>query len=325
MALPRIVVTRTIPENGIRLLKKHFNVEVNRLQRDLSQRELRRKLIDAFGVVAMMANKFDGEFISGLESLQVISNFAVGYDNVDVTAATSHRVAVTNTPGVLTDATADLTLGLLLATSRRIVEGDRLVRAGRFTGWTPMMMLGNEVSGKIIGIIGAGRIGTAVARRALGFGMRILYFSRRQNNEVEKIGGTRVDLNELLERSDFVSINVPLNDETREMIGRREIELMKSTAIIINTARGDVIDEDALIAALKGKRIAGAGLDVYKREPRVSRRFFALKNVVLAPHLGSATIETRARMAEVAALNAIAILKGERPISILNPQVLGLS
>ncbi len=320
--LPKIVVTRKIPENGIRLLKRHFVVDINEQERDLSQRELQRELHNAFGVVAVMANKFNKDVIQKLDSLRVISNFAVGYDNVDVSAATEKRIVVTNTPGVLTDATADLALGLLLAVSRRIAEGDRLVRAGRFSGWTPMMMLGNEVSGKTIGIIGAGRIGTAIARRAIGFGMTILYFSHRRNDEIEKLGGRFVSLRDLLKRSDFVSVNVPLNRETKGLVGKREIGMMKSGAILINTARGEIVDEVALIAALEEGRIGGAGLDVYKNEPKVNRGLLKLDNVVLAPHLGSATLETRARMAELAALNVIAVLQGEKPPAVVNPEVL---
>ncbi len=320
--LPKILVTRIIPEIGIKLLKNHFAVEVNKRERDLSQDELLRKLRNAFGVVAMMANKFDRKTISKLHGLRVISNFAVGYDNVDVKAATEKGIAVTNTPGVLTDATADLAFGLLLATARRIAEGDRLVRRGKFSGWTPMTMLGNEVSRKTIGIIGAGRIGTAVAKRASGFGMKILYFSRRINDEMEKMGGRLVELEELLKQSDFVSVNVPLNNVTRGLIGKKEIGLMKASSVLINTARGEVLDEDVLINALKKKRIAGAGLDVYKGEPKVNKGFLKLENVVLAPHLGSATFETHAKMAEMAALNAIAILRGEAPPAIVNPGVL---
>jgi glyoxylate reductase len=319
---PRIVVTRKIPENGIMLLKRHFVVDINDQERDLSQRELQRELHNAFGVVAVMANRFGREFIEKLDSLRVISNFAVGYDNVDVSAATEKGIVVTNTPGVLTDATADLALGLLLSVSRRIVEGDRLVRARKFSGWTPMMMLGNEVSGKTIGIIGAGRIGTAIARRALGFGMTIFYFSHRRNDEIEKLGGRYVGLQDLLKRSDFVSVNVSLNRETKGLVGKREIGMMKSSAILINTARGEIVDEVALIAALKEGRIGGAGLDVYKNEPKVNRGLIKLDNVVLAPHLGSATMETRAKMAELAAMNAIAVLQGEKPPAVINPEVL---
>ena len=295
---------------------------MNERERDLLRGELRQKLSDVFGVVAVMANKFDRKLISELDSLRVISNFAVGYDNVDVGAATEKGIAVTNTPGVLTDASADLAFGLLLAVSRRIAEGDRLVRAEKFTGWTPMMMLGSDVSGKAIGIIGAGRIGTAVAKRAYGFGMKVFYFSHRRNDEIDKSGGEFVGLEELLRHADFISLNVPLNEETRGLIGRKEISMMKDNAILINTARGEIVDEDALIVALKKGKVAGAGLDVYKNEPKVNRKLLKLNNVVLAPHLGSATLETRAKMAEMAALNAIAVLKCEKPPSIVNPEVM---
>ncbi len=215
-----------------------------------------------------------------------------------------------------------MAFGLLLAAARRIAEGDRLVRAGKFKGWTPMMMLGHEVSGKTIGIIGAGRIGTAVASRAKGFGMKILYHSHRRNPDMDALGATPVTQDGLLKESDFVSLNVPLNEETRGLIGKREFFIIKPTSILVNTARGEVVDEPALIRALKSRRIAGAGLDVYVNEPKVNSEFHKLDNVVLAPHLGSATFETRAKMAELAAMNAIAVLRGERPRAIVNPEVL---
>ncbi len=319
---PSILVTRKIPDTGLKLLEKHFDIDLNEEDRDLSQRELLRRLNGKFGVVAMLGNRFDADTISRLDDLKVISNFAVGYNNVDVKAATRKGIAVTNTPGVLTDATADLAFGLLLATARRIAEGDRLVRAGKFNGWEPMMMLGHEVSSKTIGIVGAGRIGTAVAARAAGFGMRIVYFSHRRSKSVEDLGGRAVSLEKLLSESDFVSLNVPLNSETRGMIGKREIGMMKNECILINTARGEIVDESALILALKKERIGGAGLDVYTNEPKVRKEFLKLDNVVLAPHLGSATIETRSKMSELAARNAIAILKEKRPPAIVNPEVL---
>jgi len=322
---PRILVTRKIPENGIKLLKTCFVVEINGRDRDLSRKELLQQLNGAFGVMAMMANKFDGDLLSKLDSLRVISNFAVGYDNVDVGAATGRGIVVTNTPGVLTDATADLAFGLLLTAARRIAEGDRLVREGKFTGWTPMTMLGNDVSGKTLGVIGAGRIGAAVAKRAEGFRMKILYFSRRKNDEIEKLGGVFLELHELLKESDFVSLSVPLNKETEGLIGKREIGVMKRNAILINTSRGEVVDEETLVTALKERRIAGAGLDVYKNEPRVNHRLVKLENVVLSPHLGSATFNTRAKMAEMAALNAISVFRNERPPAIVNPEALGVS
>ncbi len=319
---PRILVTRTIPEKGVALLKEYFRVDLNRQERDLTQSELLKRLDGAFGVIAMLGNRYDAGLISKLETVKVISELAIGYNNVDVGAATARGIAVTNTPGVLTEATADMVLGLLLAAARRVAEGDRLVRARKFKGWIPMMMLGHEVSGKTIGIIGAGRIGTAVALRANGFGMKILYHSHRRNSDMDALGAAPVTQDELLTKSDFVSLNVPLNEETRGLIGKRELMIMKSTAFLINTARGEVVDELALIRALKSKKIAGAGLDVYVNEPKVNPQFFKLDNVVLAPHLGSATFETRAKMAELAALNAIAVLKGERPRAIVNPEVL---
>lgn len=320
--MKKVIVTRRIPENGITVLGKYFKVEVNKLDRDLTQAELLEKLHGAFGVVAMLSNRFDREFISKLGGLKVISDFAVGYNNVDVKAATEKEIVVTNTPGVLTDATADMVFGLLLAVARRIAEGDRLVRAGEFKGWTPLMMLGHEVSCKTLGIIGAGRIGTAVAKRASGFRIKTLYYSRSKSEEMEKTGGELVTLNRLLKESDFISLNVPLNDETKGMIGKKEIGMMRPSAILINTARGEIVDEIALIDALKKKKIAGAGLDVYVKEPKVNKEFFKLDNVVLAPHLGSATFETRAKMSELAALNAIAVLKGKRPPAVVNPEVL---
>lgn len=318
----KILVTRLIPDNGIAILRNHFSVRINKLDRDLNSRELLEGLSGAFGVVAMLGNRFDREFISKLDTVKVISNFAVGYNNVDIDAATEKGIAVTNTPGVLTDATADLTFALLLATARRIVEGDKLIRARKFRGWAPLLMLGHEVSGKTIGIVGGGRIGAAVAARAKGFGMRILYSSHRPNKKIETLGGTFVGLEALLAESDFVSLNVPLNGETYGMIGKRELGMMKSGAILINTARGEVVDEKALIAALKKKKLAGAGLDVYVNEPRVNPEFLKLENVVLAPHLGSSTLETRAGMSDLAASNAVAILKGKRPRAIVNPEVL---
>ncbi len=322
---PRVVVARRIPENGIEILRKHFTVDLNNTDKDITPRALLEKLDGAFGVIAMMANKFDRGFISKLETVRVISNYAVGFNNVDIAAAAEKGIAVTNTPGVLTDATADLAFGLLLSAARRIAEGDRFVRAHKFKGWAPTLMLGNDVSGKMIGIVGAGRIGAAIALRARGFGMKILYNSHKRNADIDAVGGRPAELTRLLEESDYISLNVPLTVETRGMIGRREFALMKPTAVLVNTARGEVVDENALISALKRRKIAGAGLDVYVNEPKINPELLKLDNVVLAPHLGSSTLETRAKMSELAALNAVAILKGERPGAIVNPEVLRMT
>jgi glyoxylate reductase len=316
---PRILVARRIPENGIEILRQHFTVDLNDTDKDLSPRALLKRLDGAFGVIAMMANRFDRQFISKLDTVEVISNYAVGFNNVDISAATEKGIVVTNTPGVLTDATADLAFGLLLAAARRIAEGDRFVRAHKFKGWAPTLMLGYDVSGKTMGIIGAGRIGAAVAARARGFGMRILYNSHKRNADIDAIGGTPAELRRLLEESDYISLNVPLTGETRGMIGKRELALMKPTAVLVNTARGEVVDENALISALKRRKIAGAGLDVYVNEPKINPELLKLDNVVLSPHLGSSTLGTRAKMSELAALNAVAVLKGEHPPSSVNP------
>ncbi|PKK81599.1 MAG: D-glycerate dehydrogenase, partial [Thermoplasmata archaeon HGW-Thermoplasmata-2] len=229
--------------------------------------------------------------------------------------------AVTNTPGVLTDATADVAWALLFAAARRIAEGDRMVRTGKFNGWSPTMMLGQDVQGKILGVIGAGRIGTAFALKSRGFGMKVLYFARQRNEMLEKeLGAKKVPLDELLKTADFVSIHIPLTAETKHLIGERELRTMKKTAVLVNTARGPVIDEKALAKALKEKWIFGAGLDVYENEPMVNEELLSLDNVVLAPHIGSATVETRSRMAMMAVENIIAALEGKVPPNCVNPE-----
>jgi glyoxylate reductase len=247
----------------------------------------------------------------------------VGYDNIDVAAATVRGIPVSNTPGVLTDATADITFALILATARRVVEGDRRTRAGEFRFWAPLHFLGREVSGKTLGIVGLGRIGRAVARRAKGFDMKIVYHSRRRLEvfEEKELGVSYEDFNGLLEQSDFVSLHVPLTDGTHHFIGLRELETMKQSAYLINTSRGPVVDEEALLEVLREGKIGGAGLDVYENEPILTPGLTELKNVVLLPHVGSATIETRTRMGLKAAENLLAGLSGKRPPDCLNPEV----
>jgi glyoxylate reductase len=244
---------------------------------------------------------------------------AVGYNNIDVTAATERSILVTNTPGVLTDSTADLTFALILAVARRVVEGDAMMRAGKFPGWGPLYMLGTEVSGATLGLVGPGRIAAAVARRAVGFGMTLLYHGRRPSPELEALGACGVGLDELLSASDFVSLHVPLTDETHHFIDRAALGRMRSTAFLINTARGPVVDEAALVEALRAGRIAGAGLDVYEREPEMAAGLAGCPNAVLLPHLGSATHATRSAMAAMAAENVLAYWRGERPPNLVNP------
>jgi glyoxylate reductase len=248
----------------------------------------------------------------------------VGYNNIDVAQATSQSILVTNTPGVLTDATADLAFALILAISRRIVEGDRMVREGRFQFWAPFLFLGSDISSKTIGIIGMGRIGQAVAKRARGFNMRVLYHSRGRltRDEEDCLKAKYVDMNTLLGTSDFVSLHVPLTEETKHLIDTQALRAMKPTAYLINTARGAIVDEKALLEALTEKRIAGAGLDVYEQEPALTPGLTDLDQVVLLPHVGSATLETRTKMAFMAAENLLAGLRSEKPPNLVNPEVL---
>jgi len=277
------------------------------------------------GMVILLATKVNAGLLASLPKLRVVSNVAVGYDNVDVPGCTARRVIVTNTPDVLTDATADLAWALLLGAARRVTEGDRYVRAGKFTKWDWELMRGVDVHGKTLGIVGAGRIGQAVARRGLGFSMEVLYTAREKKPAFERLTGARkVALDRLLRDSDFVSIHVPLSAETRHRIGARELALMKPTAVLVNTARGPIVDEAALVKALKSGRLRAAGLDVYEKEPEVHRGLLELENVALLPHVGSATAETRRRMYETALRNLVAALAGRRPPNGLNAKALGL-
>jgi lactate dehydrogenase-like 2-hydroxyacid dehydrogenase len=247
----------------------------------------------------------------------------VGYDNIDVEAATERGIAVTNTPGVLTGTTADLAWALLFATARRITEADAYTRSGRWPGWGPLQMLGMEVSGRTLGVIGAGRIGSAMARRSVGFGMKVLYDAHNRCPELEdEIGARRLGREELLRKADFVSLHVPLTDETHHLIGPSELDMMKSSAVLINTSRGPVVDEEALVDALRRGSIFGAGLDVYEEEPQLTPALADLDNVVLTPHVGSGTRQTRSKMAEMAATSILTVLEGGEPENCLNPEVL---
>jgi glyoxylate reductase len=309
----KILVTREIPEAGLRLLDD-FDVTVLH-ERPPTRDELLEALSGASGVLATATEKMDGEAMDAAgDGLRVIANMAVGYDNIDVGAATERGVIVTNTPGVLDETTADVAFMLVLAAARRLGEGERLLRAGKWEWWGPKQLRGLDVWGKTLGIVGMGRIGRAVARRGKGFGMEILYHNRSRNEEAEEeLGARYVGLEDLLRESDFVSIHAPLTDETRHLIGERELGLMAETAVLVNTSRGPVVDEAALAQALREGRIFAAGLDVYEGEPEVHPGLLELENVVLAPHIGSATVETRDRMATLAAENLAAVLRGEQP------------
>jgi glyoxylate reductase len=319
----KVLVTGRLPEQVMAVIKEEHDVEAHGEDRPMERQRLLDLVGDKEGLLCMITDRIDREVVERAPKLKMIANLAVGYDNIDVAAATVRGIPVSNTPNVLTDATADITFALILATARRVVEGDRRTRAGEFRFWAPLHFLGREVSGKILGIIGFGRIGRAVARRAKGFEMRILYHSRRRLEilEEKELGVSYSDFNGLLEKSDFVTLHVPLTDRTHHLIGLHELEAMKPSSYLINTSRGPVVDEQALLEVLRAGKIEGAGLDVYENEPNLIPGLTELKNVVLLPHMGSGTIETRTRMGLKAAENLLAGLKGKRPPDCLNPEV----
>jgi glyoxylate reductase len=309
----KVLVTREIPEAGLRILEA-FDVTVLH-ERPPERDELLEAVGGASGVLSTATESVNSEVMDAAgESLRVVANMAVGYDNVDVATAKERGVVVTNTPGVLDETTADVAFMLLLAAARRLGEGERLLRAGEWEWWGPKQLMGRDVWGKKLGIIGFGRIGQSVARRAKGFGMNVFYHNRSRKEEAEReLGASYLDLDELLETADFVSIHTPLTDETNHLIGATELRRMKPEAVLVNTSRGPVVDEAALAEALAEGRIFAAGLDVYEDEPAVHSGLLKLDNVVLAPHIGSASVETRDRMAILAAENLAAVLRGEDP------------
>jgi glyoxylate reductase len=318
----KIFVTRKIPEPGLKLLRKNHELEINPHNRVLTKQEIIKGLKGKDGLLCLLTDQIDSDVIKSEPKLKMIASYAVGYDNIDVKTATKLKIPVSNTPGVLTDATAEMAWALIFSVSRRIVEADKFTRAGKFNGWDPMLMHGQDINGKTLGIIGAGRIGTAVALRSQGFNMKVLYVESKANKTLEeKLNAKKVELDELIKESDFISLHVPLNNETYHFIDEKKLKIMKKTAILINTSRGPVIDEQALIKALKNKWIFGAGLDVYEHEPKISQELIKLDNVVLQPHSASATISSRTNMAVIAAKNMIAGLKGEIPPNCVNIEI----
>lgn len=316
----KVLVTGRLSDNVLAMISKEHEVDASQEDRPLDRTELLARVGDKDGLLCMITDKVDEELLQQAPGLKMIANYGVGYDNLDLHAATRRRIPVSNTPGVLTEATADLAFALILGVARRLVEGDRRTRGGEFRYWAPMLFLGREVSGKTLGIVGMGQIGRAVARRASGFSMKVVYHSRTRLEppEEQKLGLEYLSLDELLSSADFVSLHVPLTEKTRHLIGSRELGLMKSSAYLINTSRGPVVDEAALLAALTAGRIEGAGLDVYEREPRLTPGLTELSNVILLPHVGSATRETRTQMGMLAARNLLAGLRGETPPNCLN-------
>ena len=324
MERPKVYVTRLIPEAGLVRLRMHFDVEVNPEDRPLTREELHGAVADADGVIGLLTDRIDADFFDAAPRLKGYANYAVGFDNIDVPEATRRGIPVSNTPDVLTQATAEMAWALLFAVARRVVETDAVMRSGSWSGWGPMQFIGADVSGKTLGIVGAGRIGAAVARMSMGFGMRVLYNnpSRRNLALEEEVGARSVDFDELLAESDFISVHAPLRPMTRHLFNADAFRKMKRTAIIINTARGPVIKEDDLVEALRSGEIGGAGLDVYEMEPKMAEGLAGCPNAVLLPHIGSATRSARDGMAMLAAENLVAMLKQETPPTVLNPEVL---
>jgi glyoxylate reductase len=321
--VPAFAISNRLPEPALAALRAEGEVRIDEREEAIPRRDLLDLVAGADAVLTLLHDRVDEELLGAAgPQLRCVANVAVGYDNVDLAAAARRGVAVTNTPGVLDDATADLTLALILTAARRVAEGDRLVRAGRPWMWGMHFMLGGDLRGKCLGIVGLGGIGRRVAERARAFGMKIAYHSRQPAPpEVEAaLGAARMPLERLLAAADVLSLHCPLTPETRHLIGAAELEAMKPSAVLINAARGPIVDERALAEALRSGQIAAAGLDVYEHEPQVDPGLLGLDNVVLTPHLGSATVETRTAMAELAARNAISVLRGQGPLTPVAPQ-----
>jgi len=318
---PKIYVTRLIPKEGLEILTKIGDVSIWEGNMPVPREVLEKEVIKADALISLVTDPIDAELMDMAPNLKVIANYAVGYDNIDVFAAAQRGITVTNTPDVLTHATADLTWALILACARRVVESERFMRNGMWKAWTPTLMVGKDVYGATLGLIGFGRIGQAVAKRAIGFDMKVMYFDSQRNPDAEKQTGAQyAPLEGLLTESDFVSVHLPLSDRTRHMIGKAEFSAMKRDAIFINTARGAVVNEAELIEALQSGVIGGAGLDVYEQEPLpLDSNLFQLANVVMVPHIGSASLAARRKMAIVAAINVEAVLSGKEPVDPVLP------
>jgi lactate dehydrogenase-like 2-hydroxyacid dehydrogenase len=319
---PNILVTREVFDETLAFLAQHCEVESNQEDRAFDPEALARRLEDKDGVMCALTDRIDDKLLARCPKLKAVANIAVGYNNIDLPACTARGVMATNTPGVLDDSTADLAWALILGTARRLTELERRVRAGEWTGWRLKQWLGVDVHHATLGIFGMGRIGQAIARRAAGFEMKVVYHNRRRlAADIERrLGGTYVTQDELLRQADFVVLQVPYSPETHHMIGARELKLMKPTAVLINSTRGGVVDDAALIAALRSGVIRAAGLDVFENEPRLNPEFLRLDNVVLMPHIGSSTEATRRAMAMTAARNLFAALTGGKPPNLLNPE-----
>lgn len=324
MDKPKVYVTRRLPQRALDLISLQCEMKVNPLDQVLTREELLEEVKGIDGLLCLLTDRIDRELLDVNKKLKVISNYAVGYNNIDLEECTKRKILVSNTPGVLTETTADMAFTLLMASARRLTEAERFLRGGHFKGWGPMLFLGEDIYGKTIGIIGLGRIGQAVAKRARGFNMKILYCDTKPRGVLEEreLGLSYRPLEALLKESDFVTIHLPLVPETHHLLSTKEFKIMKKTAHLINTARGPIVHEKALVQALKEGEIAGAALDVFEREPVLEEGLLESQKVILVPHIASATIATRTKMALMAAENLLSALKGEPMQNLLNPQAL---
>lgn len=319
----KVLVSGRIPQVALEMLRRQCDVTMHDEIRLISKEEMIEKIKDKDALLCLLSDNVDAAVINAAPQLKVIANYGAGFNNIDVKCATARKIPVTNTPAVSTNATADLTMGLIIAIARRLVEGDKLTRAGKFTGWAPLFHLGVEVSGKTLGIFGMGHIGQAVAKRARGFDMRIMYNSRHRlaADKEKELGATYVSLPDLIRQADFLSLHASYSPALHHVIDAAALASMKPTAFLISAARGAMVDEAALLTALRKKQIAGAALDVYEFEPKITAGLAELDNVILSPHLGNATVETRAAMAEMAARNILQALAGEKPVNCVNPEI----
>jgi glyoxylate reductase len=325
-ARPKILVTQKVPDPAYPPLKAIGDVEANMEEGVIwSYEELLRRGPGHDYIYSLLTDNIDARFLETCTHLKMVANMAVGYNNIDVEAATRLGIAVSNTPGVLSDTTADLAFALLMSTARRIPEAERFLRAGKYTGWGPLLFCGAEVHHSTLGLIGAGRIGKIIAKRASGFEMKVIYYDvyRMSPEDEAAYHLTYMPMDEVLQEADFVSVHTPYMPSTHHLIGERELHLMKPTAILINTARGPIVDEKALANALQSGTIAGAGLDVFENEPAVEPALLTMENVVLLPHIASASLKTRTLMATMASENIVAHFHGQKPPNIVNPEVLG--
>ena len=313
----KVLVTAGIPESGIKLLREKYDVQV--LENGHSRDDLMNAIKDCHGAVTLLSDTVDDALLSTATKLKIVANYAVGYNNIDVRAAEMRNIMVTNTPGVLTNATAETAFAMMIALTRKIILADRFTHEGRFTGWEPMLFLGDELTGKTIGIVGMGRIGLSMAEKCRAFGMNIIYHNRSRLSEdaEKKLGASYRSMDELLRQSDMISLHTPATPETFHLIDETAFEKMKTGVYIINTSRGNVLDESELVKALRSGKVKGAGLDVYEFEPQITAELFSLDNVILLPHIGSATVEARNRMSEMAAMNVIDTLEGRKPENLV--------